>query len=348
MFGIWRTMLAIEVVIYHLADVPVIGEYAVFGFFVLSGFLMTAIMHATYGYSGRGFTRYLQNRALRLYPNYWFALGVSVLVITAFGSTAAAKFNPNITLPDNVRGWLENLTMIFLGWYPHAHMPRLVPPSWALTVEIFYYILIGLGVSSTRMLTLIWVVISLAYIPIAYAAGGGGGANMYSAVPAGSLPFAVGSLTFYYRTQLYHAMQQHRLTDPRLMIPLRWLSCTGFVGLNMLTGQGWLISLGNYVNVAIAALIVCGLYHARPSDGLRRADRIIGDLSYPIYLLHWQMGMVASMALTGVLARGAATAAFGLILTILVGLVCARIIDPAVERARARVRKNAVGAMGAA
>ena len=78
MFGIWRTLLAIEVVAYHILPLPLIGRYAVFSFFVLSGFLMTEIMQRAYGYTPGGSVRYLANRALRLLPSYWFAAALGM------------------------------------------------------------------------------------------------------------------------------------------------------------------------------------------------------------------------------------------------------------------------------
>jgi peptidoglycan/LPS O-acetylase OafA/YrhL len=345
MFGVWRFLLAIEVVIYHLAAVPVIGEYAVFGFFVLSGFLMTAIMQGTYGYSRRGFIAYLQNRALRLYPNYWFAMIVSLALIAWLGASQVQAFNPHMIIPPDPASWLENVSMIFFSWFPKEHIARLVPPTWALTVEIFYYLLIGLGASRTKGLTFIWLLVSIAYVIGAYAAGGGG-PNLYSAVPAGSLPFATGALTWHYRTDIFAWIKVLHIDRPVLLILLRWLSCAGFTIANMLTGQGWLISLGNYVNVGLSAIIVCALFQRSPDKRLRRFDKSIGDFSYPIYLLHWQGSAIASTILFGTLAyglslQGLVTAVVGLGVTIGLGLVCVRLIDPTIERQRARIRQRA-------
>lgn len=47
MFGSFRTLLALGVVISHLGSAPYMGTYAVFGFYALSGYLMTLIMHET-------------------------------------------------------------------------------------------------------------------------------------------------------------------------------------------------------------------------------------------------------------------------------------------------------------
>jgi len=55
MLGLLRTTLAIMVMSYHLfVGILPLGTYAVFGFYVISGYLMTLVMHESYGYSGGG------------------------------------------------------------------------------------------------------------------------------------------------------------------------------------------------------------------------------------------------------------------------------------------------------
>lgn len=343
MFGIWRTLLAVEVVLYHLAGVQVIGQYAVFAFFVLSGFLMTAIMQSSYGYSTAGRLRYLQNRALRLYPSYWFALAITILLIAAFGAARMQAYNSHFVLPDTITDWIKNLTMVF-GLSPFDQVSRLVPPSWALTVEIIFYVLIGLGLSRTPTSTVIWTVLSLLYIVVADVTSGGGPA-LYSAILAGSLPFAMGAMTWHFRCEIYRRLQILKIDRPVSLIVLRWLSWAAFLGANQLTGRGWLITLGNYVNIGLSMLIVCVLFHQRPGEKLRRIDKAVGDFSYPIYLLHWQGAAIASMLLFGVLLRGPnpaglAAVALGLVVTIMLGWVCVRLIDPAVERRRTKIRNK--------
>ena len=63
MFGTYRILLAIMVVLLHYADVPMIGQYAVFAFFSLSGYLMTFIMQQNYGYTARGIGEHQQRNA---------------------------------------------------------------------------------------------------------------------------------------------------------------------------------------------------------------------------------------------------------------------------------------------
>ena len=102
MFGFYRTMLAIWVMVFHLLDIPIIGPYAVYSFFVLSGFLMTTIMHESYGYDSGGLKRYAINRFLRLYPMYWAVAMASILVIIYVTPEYAALYNKTLHIPNSL------------------------------------------------------------------------------------------------------------------------------------------------------------------------------------------------------------------------------------------------------
>ncbi len=125
-------------VLAHLISVPIIGRYAVMSFFVLSGFLMTTIMHQTYGYTWRGRSTYAFNRMLRLYPNFWFAIFISLLLIAIFGGSVVQDYKPEMHLPRTLCQWFENFSMLYLDWVPLFVTPRLAPPTWALTTEILF------------------------------------------------------------------------------------------------------------------------------------------------------------------------------------------------------------------
>ena len=66
MFGIYRYGLALCVAISHLWAGTIGGPaaYAVWGFYCLSGYLMTLILNEKYGFSPRGVGRFAANRAL--------------------------------------------------------------------------------------------------------------------------------------------------------------------------------------------------------------------------------------------------------------------------------------------
>lgn len=67
------------VVLLYLAPIDGSGHgyYAVFGFFALSGYLMTHVLKEHYLKQPGGIRRYLANRVLRIYPLYW--------LVAAFG-----------------------------------------------------------------------------------------------------------------------------------------------------------------------------------------------------------------------------------------------------------------------
>lgn len=339
MFGIWRTLLSIEVVAHHLLGVPVIGFYAVFSFFVLSGFLMTAVMHGTYGYSPAGFARYASNRALRLFPSYWFALLVSLALIAISGGAIVARYNPAMTVPPTLQSWAANISMIFWNILPKEELPRLVPLTWALTVEISCYVLIGLGASRTRLTSWLWLLVALAYVVIIRRLHPEGGDWLYAAIPAGFLPFSIGALAWHYREEVRALLAHLKIGDPRLLIGGRWLLYAAIMAAQAQTGWKWLTMFGNWLNIGASALIVCALFAVRTGDKLRTFDKSIGDFSYPMYLLHIQMGLVASLLLfNGPAPPGAGVFTLGLFLTLLLGIVCARVIDPAVERLRTQIK----------
>lgn len=339
MFGIWRTLLAVEVVAHHLLGMPVIGFYAVFSFFVLSGFLMTAIMHGTYGYSPTGLVRYVSNRALRLYPSYWFALVVSLVLVGVFGADVVTRYNSAIAVPQTMDAWVENISMIFWNILPKDELPRLVPLAWALTVEISCYLLIGLGASRTRLTSFLWLMLSLGYVVVIRRLHPEGGDWLYAAIPAGFLPFSIGALAWHYRDEVRSVLDRLKIGDPRLLIVGRWVLYLAIMAAQAQTGWKWLTMFGNWLNIGASALIVCALFATRPKDSLRRIDKAIGDFSYPIYLLHIQMGLVASFLLFGGPApAGLSVFLLGLVLTILLSLVSARIIDPTVEHLRTRIK----------
>jgi peptidoglycan/LPS O-acetylase OafA/YrhL len=341
MFGIWRTLLALEVVAFHLLPMPLIGAYSVFSFFVLSGFLMTEIMQRTYGYASGGFARYIGNRALRLLPNYWFAIIITLLVITVVGEANAYQFHKALTVPDNFRDWAQNISMIFFNWLPKNETPRLVTLAWALTVEIFYYIAIGLGASRTRATTFIWLGLSLAYVVIIRQIFPEGGGYLYDAVPAGSLPFSVGALAWHYQDELCAALARFKLSDPRLLIAGRWVLYGGILGLLTLTGWKWLAMFGNWVNIGVSASIIVALFAVRPEPKWRQIDKAVGDFSYPIYLLHLQMGLLAGILLYDTPTNsGLMLFVVALIFTIALGAICARGIDPVVDRWRQRIKNK--------
>jgi len=193
MFGIFRTALAIFVVLGHLGTAPYLGTYAVFGFYTLSGYLMTRIMQKTYGYTPKGLLKYFTNRFLRIYPIYWVSILLSFFLIYLTSEELTKSINTYLYLPASINDFLTN---IFITFTPESE-PRLTPPAWALTIELFFYILIAFGISRNIKITALWFLASLSYtIYLIY--GNASFSYRYFTIPAASLPFSIGSIIFLY------------------------------------------------------------------------------------------------------------------------------------------------------
>ena len=112
MFGIFRTLLALVVVAGHLGPVDSVGPYAVFGFYVLSGYLMTAIMRDRYGYTASGIGRYTANRLLRIYPVYLVALLLSLALVSLLGEATARAYHAQLGLQLPMREVWRNVFLV--------------------------------------------------------------------------------------------------------------------------------------------------------------------------------------------------------------------------------------------
>ena len=274
------------VVALHLGGVPKIGAYAVFGFYILSGYLMTLVMQTTYGYNLSGIGKYAANRFLRIYPVYWVSLLLSVALIICLGNQYTSAYHASIYLPVDLNETLRNLLLFF----PFRENPRLIPPAWALTVEIFFYIIIGLGVSRSKRITLHWFIVSAVYHLFVVVFQFGWEAR-YFTIFAASLPFSSGSIIFHYKEEitrlvsrldgiLYNSLPCMLL----IFILLNWY--LGFISRNL---EGWFF----YSNFILCSAMV-GVLLSRSNLPFinRKLDRLIGDFSYPIYLIHYQVGII--------------------------------------------------------
>lgn len=331
MFGTYRTILALLVVATHLGPVANVGPYAVFAFYVLSGYLMTAILHRTYGYSARGLLRYGANRLLRILPLYWLAALLGVAGVLLLGEPAARRYHEAMGLVMPTTDVLRNLALVLTVDTP----TRWVPPAWALTVEVFYYALIGLGLSRWRWGTVLWFCGSLVYT--AYLVFGGAAFSYrYFPLAAASLPFSLGALVFHLRQHLHGPATSSLVTA----------SVVGLFFLNVMSAplggtEVWRLQF--YANLVLAAgCVYCLAGLTVPRH--RRTDAALGDLSDPVYLMHYAAGMGVVLLGVGGTRGEWSFLAVGAVLTLLLGWLASAILEPAIQAVRNRVRGDSSGA----
>jgi peptidoglycan/LPS O-acetylase OafA/YrhL len=209
------------------------------------------------------------------------------------GEKFTSSYHIAMSLPETVADIFRNVFLFF----PFREQPRLTPPAWALTVEIFFYILIGLGLSKNKKITCYWFIFSLAYHVIALTLVFGW-YHRYFTIFAASLPFATGAMIFHYKTVLINKFNKLNLTS-------KYLPYLGYTLLifNWAAGRktGLAESYFFYSNYLICSLMLLVLIYQKNIMGIsQKLDSKLGDFSYPIYLLHYQAGIIAILVASSV------------------------------------------------
>jgi len=320
----------------HYGGGGVAGNWAVVAFFILSGFLMTAVMTGTYGYSPQGIARFAANRALRLFPSYYFllALVIGALILRPDGAS------DRVHLPVTLEGWLANFSLVFPHWRPVEYFPRLITPAWALTIELFFYALIAIGLSRSLKMTLLWFAASLMLVLSMRIFGGASFGLAYGTVLDGALPFSLGALAFHVRGRLGDWLNRVPFgAVPVLAVLYFALLVLGANAKGLWGDHAWAANaLGSWANLLLAVLLIVALFHWKPKQGLKVIDAAIGRLSYPLYLSH----VPAKLFLTWFIPTlgGGALVLFAVGLAFALSSFCAFVIDRPIDAWRHYVRKR--------
>ena len=321
--GLIRLLLALAVLVGHSWQIRglsfVTPSFAVSIFFAISGFYMALVLNRKYEASARGTRLFWSNRLLRLFPSYWAVLLLTLAVYggsVGFGSAPlASTFQANFPwLQHHTLGSLapwsvllfvfvnlfvigQDITLFssvapngslsfganVIGSPSAAHRFLLVPQAWSISLELMFYaiapfmlrrrlrvLLLLLGASAALRLALILV--GLHKDPWTY-----------RFFPTALACFLLGAISY-------------RLAGPATTWHLR--ARVGLVGVALASAfivfNGDLASaLGHAVphatGVAQAAAFVAVVLFMPAIFELTKNNRIdvfLGDLSYPLYLVH--------------------------------------------------------------
>lgn len=291
--GLLRLLLALAVVGDHvLPPFPWLrlttGIMAVEIFFVVSGFYMQMVLSQRYASAGA----FYLSRAFRIFPTYWLvaALAFALWPVNAFHHIASLGWQAAIlVLASNTLIFLQD-TLLFLGadhgelFFTadfHATAPQLssylvVRPSWTLALELYFYLLAPfLARLRSFHLGAIALILTGARLA-AYRAGLDHDPWFYRFFPFELPLFVLGMLSF-------------RLFNQIEMLPFSKSKAVALVA------TGGLIVLGQYfvlntpeqygfIAAAAAAAVVPVAFAAFKDLSI---DRFVGELSFPIYLVHF-------------------------------------------------------------
>ncbi len=292
MFGTLRFLLAYLVILSHLVGTEYVvhfGFYAVRGFFVISGLMMTAALNEVYGFDG---LRFWSNRALRLLPPYYFVCALTLIAIAVAPHQAAAYMKFWRGLPG-ASDLLINLAVLPLQLSYGS--VRLVPPFWSVAIEIDMYLLLYLVVSRQMSWALISLVTGLT-LQLACVYAGFNWTLIYFTAPSAVFPFAVGAVLYFLRQR-----------GGWVASPLAATCAFAAWIANMLAGgtvfaESYVFGWGYLFDTLCFAVVVSGLsgLSGRQFGPLvERIDRMFGEWSYFAFLVHWLAGFVVAGVLFG-------------------------------------------------
>ncbi|BDZ51553.1 acyltransferase [Frondihabitans sucicola] len=252
-----------------LVRVTKFGYFGVDLFFVVSGFVI--LMSAW----GRPLPAFVASRISRLYPAYWVSVIITAAVLVLFGTVkiTAGQVAVNLTMLQSVVG-----------------VPEVDGVYWTLWAEMRFYILIGVflvvGITTKRILIFagVWPVLSLLafennshllriILVAPYAGLFAGGMLLYLIVRNGSTVIAWLLLA----------------ANVLMTVPTAGANAASSIfsttGLHLSSTTTWLVTVGCFAIVALVVLT--------PLKRWRwRVLTIAGSLTYPLYLLHEEIGYV--------------------------------------------------------
>lgn len=322
MFGTYRYLLAFGVVAHHSTLGGLlggVGHDAVFCFYALSGYLMTAVLQERYGYTPAGLARYGANRALRIYPPYWLALALALGVIASIGSPGGPVRWP-VSSDDRARSiGLIGLT----AWQPI----RVISPAWSLQVELCFYAAMGLGLSRGPRITAAWWCASAAWVVVLLVRHVEPGVR-FASLGGSSIAFASGALVYHYGTARSRA-------PARPVVMASGVALAGW----FVASRHWMDpSLGLYVALALGVVLQWGLASAALPAPVRRLDDWLGAVSYSVFLLHTPI-LVVIDAWIGT-KSGAVPALLAAALSTAGAVLVRRVVEEPIERVRRRLRRR--------
>ena len=304
--GLIRVMLAMAVLFGHLpiVDVHVMGAgLAVQGFFIVSGFYMSLVLSGKYN---RNLGLFYSNRLLRLMPTYFVMMALYGVALWGFNASATsapevfahAFSNPMTAI---VMGF-ENIAIVgqeLLFWFtlgPHGELifnatgptpnppdlivgwqALLVPQSWSLSMELMFYAIAPfLARLNWRWLAAI-AAASIALRLAGYALGVNYAVWQGRFFPTALFLFVLGMLA---QRTLPLAARLPKATGWIVNVMLLALMIALQVVVQALQVPA---EFARWIMYGLIAFAIPFLFNAFKDFSL---DRWIGDLSYPLYLVH--------------------------------------------------------------
>jgi peptidoglycan/LPS O-acetylase OafA/YrhL len=280
--GAFRLILAYFVVLNHtvwyytLYSLPV-GGIAVAAFFFVSGYLMPLAFVSNYKFAtfGERIYHYGVNRFLRIYPLYWISLilmiilGLRVIFKDPLAQNAEFYFHP-VT-------YVQNFLLLGLNQeHLWGQFFRFNNPAWTLDVELQYYILVPFlcvgWVKHKKLTGSIIILFSLISAVFLY---------HRVAITDIDRSFLTWALLFFAGFMYYFtpSFQTFIAESKGFYVGLIIFSIVLFI---VTSNAAKALAL-----TLILLLIAARLLVLQKEKRFGRMDALCGDLSYPVYIMHF-------------------------------------------------------------
>lgn len=274
-----RFFLAWSVLAYHsmLEFFPLAGMLAVWGFFLISGYLVSDILHGRY--QGR-YRDFLVNRFLRIFPVYWFALLVGVLLIAVQPEVSPAN-HMRVYEPATYGEWWRNI--VLFGAVGSSYGKWIVAPAGSLSIELTWYLIFFIGaffpvrallVFYSFFIALPFVISPVFKVPVELFGSG--------------FAFALGAIAFHVPMRLPNAVHIAALVA-MLASMFIWPLVFDYSPFDADRWRHWWI----FVLVTVLLWLAMPWLVVRSSVG--SFSNLLGDLSYPLFLFHTFAGVLVCM-----------------------------------------------------
>jgi len=269
--GTLRYVLALLVVLTHTGfniGRFIQGVLAVVIFFMISGFVMTALIQKSYPTVQR-MPAFLLDRVMRLFPQFLFYLALTSLLMHFFVPTYALP--PELGLEPKYI--LLNYLMLPMGFYMYVRPDKwlIMPQGWSLGLEMTFYLVLPL-ILAFRVRGLAFALSMVVFI---LACVGTISTNTWSyrLLPGTLFIFLCGSYMF-----------NGSIKERRIALGSSMAVCTAlFLGSKFVPQLGW----PENSEVLVGVLVGIPLVYWITSIKSAKLDAFLGNLSYGIYLNHF-------------------------------------------------------------
>lgn len=320
--GSYRLLLAVFVMFGHMGTDffgRSQGVASVVSFFILSGFVMTALIQRNYSKT-RFIPFFFIDRAMRIYPQYLLYVALSVLAFATIRITV--PFLPDI----NASNVLANAILVPIGLYSWEVSGAVwIPQGWTLGLEgTFYAIIPFILIFKLEKLAFLvsGAVFAMAYLGYINTETWG-----YMKIPGTLFIFLCGSFLY----QLTERWKISYLIATYCIVALMWYAIRFYPNLQVIWNyevlQGFLIGLP-----AVALLTKL------PSG---KVDSTLGNISYGVYLNHSLIIWIAEVY--GYDKHNLKVQLTMILVALITGWISYLLVERPVVLLRRRLRSNAKG-----